>query len=87
MIKKLIKNINKSIKKNKKSYSSYLINKKEILIRKINEECMELITEIFKKKKKKIINELCDLIYHISIVIVKFNIPLKKIRKILLQPN
>ncbi|MGX7582802.1 phosphoribosyl-ATP diphosphatase [Candidatus Vidania fulgoroideorum] len=86
MIKKIIKKIFFSIKK-RNSYSKYLIKNKEILIRKLNEECMELITEIYKNKKKKIINELCDLLYHLIIVIIKYKIKYKEIKKKINKPN
>ncbi|MGX7576479.1 phosphoribosyl-ATP diphosphatase [Candidatus Vidania fulgoroideorum] len=88
MIKNLIKKIKKSIKtKNKNNYSNYLIKNKEILIRKISEECMEFIIEIFKNKKKRMISEFCDLLYHITVVLVKYKLPYKKVKKKLLKPN
>ncbi|ADM89783.1 phosphoribosyl-ATP pyrophosphatase [Candidatus Zinderia insecticola CARI] len=68
----------------KKSYiASVLYRKNNYILRKISEEVLELILESkdYKKKKKKkfIIYECADLIFHILILLSKFNISFKDI--------
>ena len=49
----------------KKSYTSFLINNPDVLVKKIGEESVETIIEILNKDKSKIINESADFIYHL----------------------
>ncbi|MGX7577302.1 phosphoribosyl-ATP diphosphatase [Candidatus Vidania fulgoroideorum] len=81
MISTIIKKIKKSLKHNKKSYSKKLLNNKKILIRKIIEECIEYITEFKANNNKKILQEFCDLLYHILLPILKYKINFLKIKK------
>ena len=63
------KNINKN-----KSYTAHLINKPELLGKKIGEEASELIIDFIKKNKKGIITESADLIYHLLVLWVSVDI-------------
>ncbi len=61
---KLQKNKNKDVCK---SYTAKLINNPELLVKKIGEESIEVIIEIIRKDKEKIIRESADLLYHIVV--------------------
>ncbi|QSW37914.1 phosphoribosyl-ATP diphosphatase [Candidatus Vidania fulgoroideae] len=64
------------IKSNSNSYSLKLYKNTELLRRKIIEESYELISESLKCKviKERIIEESCDLIYHITVYLISFGI-------------
>ena len=51
----------------KDSYTSYLLQNPEKLVEKINEESFEVIIEVLKKNKKKLVKESADLIYHLLV--------------------
>ncbi len=61
---KLKKKINEN---SNSSYTKYLIENPNILRKKINEESFEVIEEIFKEDKKKVITESADLLYHLLV--------------------
>ncbi|MGX7576902.1 phosphoribosyl-ATP diphosphatase [Candidatus Vidania fulgoroideorum] len=80
-INKIYKRISKKIfKKDNKSYS-YYISKAKNIKRKIMEESFEYVCEIKKNNEKKLVEEFCDLLYHMSIPIIKYKIKIKKILK------
>ena len=53
---------------NNKSYTSQLINNKDVLAKKLGEETSELIIDFIKQNKKGIINESADLLYHLLVI-------------------
>jgi phosphoribosyl-ATP pyrophosphohydrolase len=67
----------KKIKKNKFkspriSYTSFLIKKSTLFcLKKLNEEFLELRKELLLNRKKKIIYETADLIYHLLVLLEK----------------
>ncbi len=65
----LISKIKKNKLRNPKiSYTSFLVNKGEkYCLNKIKEECLELVFSAKSNKKKKIIHESADLIYHLLV--------------------
>ena len=58
----------------KKSYTSYLIKKPELIAKKIGEESSELIIDFVKKNKNGVINESADLIYHILVLWISIGV-------------
>ena len=50
------------------SYTANLINKPELLAKKIGEENTELIIDFLKKNKDGIIHESADLLYHLLVL-------------------
>ena len=64
----------------KNSYTNYLFDKgKEKILKKIGEESSEVIIAAMQSDKREIINELCDLIYHLQVLMVNENIELTEI--------
>lgn len=62
------------------SYTNYLFDKgKEKILKKIGEESSEVIIAAMQSDKREIINELCDLIYHLQVLMVNENIELTEI--------
>ncbi len=57
--------LKKKNEKHQKSYTSFLIDNPAILAKKIGEESVEVIIEILKNDKVKLVNESADLIYHL----------------------
>ncbi len=72
MEKNYLENLFITLSKKKKedvenSYTSTLIKNPNLLSKKIGEESVEVIIEILKKDKKKLINESADLLYHLLV--------------------
>ena len=64
------------------SYTNYLFNKgKEKILKKIGEESSEIIIAAMQSDKKEIINELCDLLYHLQVLMVNEDIELTEIEE------
>ena len=62
------------------SHTNYLFDKgKEKILKKIGEESSEVIIAAMQSDKREIINELCDLIYHLQVLMVNENIELTEI--------
>lgn len=70
--------------KNKNSYTVKLINNKKLIRRKILEEASEVILE---NKKKRIISESADLLYHLMVFFAKYSIKLTDIERELKKRN
>ena len=51
-----------------KSYTNFLLTKKNLLAKKIGEESIEVILEYFDNNKDKIIKESADLLYHLCVM-------------------
>ena len=83
----LISKIKKSKLRNPKiSYTSFLINKGEKhCLNKIKEECLEIISSAKSNKKKNIIHESADLIYHLLVLLelkkVSFSSVIKELKR------
>ena len=58
----------------KKSYTSTLLNEKNLLAKKIGEESIEMILEYLDNNKVKIIHESADLLYHLSVMWISADI-------------
>ena len=63
------KNFNKEI-----SYTSSLLEKKNLLAKKIGEESIEVILEYLDNNKDKIIKESADLLYHLCVMWISADI-------------
>jgi phosphoribosyl-ATP pyrophosphohydrolase len=61
------------------SYTFRLLTEESLVERKVNEECFEVIEAAFKKEKMALINEVCDLIYHLMVLMRKYDICLSEI--------
>ena len=62
------------------SYTNYLFDKgKEKILKKIGKKSSEVIIAAMQSDKREIINELCDLIYHLQVLMVNENIELTEI--------
>jgi len=83
----LISKIKKNKLRNPKlSYTSFLINKGEKhCLNKIKEECLEFVSSVKSNKKKKIIHESADLIYHLLVLLelkkVSFSSVIKELKR------
>lgn len=78
-----------SQRKNEKiegSYTCYLFEKGiDKILKKCGEECSEIIIASKNEDKEEIINEICDFIYHLLVLMVEQNISVEEIREILEQ--
>lgn len=83
---KIIQERKKSAPKN--SYTTLLLNKglKKILA-KVTEESKEVIKAAKKETKQRLVEESCDLIYHLFVLLVSQNIDLSAIEKELIKRN
>lgn len=82
-LKKVFKIIEHRKKKPKKgSYTSYLFNKGEKkILKKIKEECKEVIKAAKKQGNKRLIEEIDDLFYHIFALMVKKGLKFEDLEK------
>ena len=68
------------------SYTSYLFEKGlDKILKKCGEECSEIIIAAKNNDKDEISNEICDLIYHILVLMNACDIPLNNVYSILQQ--
>ena len=59
------------------SYTNYLFEKGiDKILKKVGEECTEVIISSKENNKKDQINEICDLVYHVLVLMAELNIPL-----------
>ena len=63
------KNIDKEI-----SYTSALLTNRNVLVKKIGEETIEVILEYLDNNKDKIIQESADLLYHLIVMWISSNV-------------
>ncbi len=70
----------KSILKNESSYTYKIINQDlDRITQKLGEEAIEVVIAAGSDKKKELINETADLLYHLLILLKKKNITLDEI--------
>lgn len=66
------------------SYTSYLFEKgKDKILKKVGEECTEVVISCKNSDKKEKINEICDLTYHMLVLMVEEGITLDEINLVL----
>ncbi|MGX7582660.1 phosphoribosyl-ATP diphosphatase [Candidatus Vidania fulgoroideorum] len=92
MITDIYKAIKHSLKTSNYSYCKLLIQNTEKLRRKVLEEAYELIKETLTKplNKHRLLNEFCDLLFHMTVVIYHYQIQPKLIKQEMLnrkKPN
>lgn len=84
---KILKSLNQRIKKNKKkntkvSYTAFLLkNKNNICLKKFLEEAKELFKASHHNKKKEIIHEAADLLYHFLVLLELKKISITSVMK------
>ncbi|MGE5629268.1 MAG: phosphoribosyl-ATP diphosphatase [Solirubrobacterales bacterium] len=66
------------------SYTNYLFEKGlDKILKKVGEECTEVIIGSKNNDKEEIINEICDLTYHILVLMAKQDIKPSEVSKVL----
>ena len=66
------------------SYTCYLFEQGlDKILKKCGEECSEVIIAAKNGKNEDTANEICDLIYHLLVMMVESGIPLEDVEKIL----
>lgn len=66
------------------SYTCYLFEKGlDKILKKVGEECAETIIAAKNSDKEEISNEICDLIYHLMVMMAECDVPLEDIMNIL----
>lgn len=64
------------------SYTFYLFNKGlEKILKKVGEESTEVVISAMTGKKEDQINEICDLTYHLLVLMAQLNIPIEDVEK------
>jgi phosphoribosyl-ATP pyrophosphohydrolase len=63
------------------SYTQKLLTEDFLVERKVSEECFEVIEAAFKKEKNALVYEACDLIYHLMVLLRKYDISLNEIEE------
>ena len=56
------------------SYTSFLLENKNLLAKKVGEESVEIILEYLENNKDNIIKESADLLYHLSVMWISANV-------------
>ena len=68
------------------SYTCYLFEQGlDKILKKCGEECSEVIIAAKNGKNEDTANEICDLIYHLLVMMVESGIPLEDVEKILAE--
>lgn len=86
----IFKDLEKTISERQKteqanSYTYRLLTEDFLVERKVSEECFEVVEASFKKDKNGLINEACDLIYHLMVLLRKSDISLLELEKELMR--
>ena len=64
------------------SYTSYLFEKgTDKILKKVGEECSEVIIAVKNDDKKETVYEIADLVYHVLVLMVEKDIGIDEIRK------
>lgn len=62
------------------SYTSYLFDKGlEKILKKVGEESCEVVISAMKDNREEQINEACDLLYHLMVLLVQLEVPFDEI--------
>lgn len=62
------------------SYTSYLFEKgKDKILKKVGEECTEVVISSKNNDKDELINEICDLSYHLLVLMVEEGVSIESI--------
>ncbi|OPF52621.1 phosphoribosyl-ATP diphosphatase [Clostridium baratii] len=71
----------RKLESNEGSYTNYLFKSgKEKILKKVGEECTEVIIASMKNNnKEEQVNEMCDLTYHLLVLLNELNIPLEDV--------
>lgn len=70
----------RKVSTNNSSYTKYLLDKGEDkILKKVGEECTEVIIASKSDNKNEIVNEISDLIYHLVVLMVNKNIDIKEV--------
>lgn len=78
--------INRKEAGNDGSYTKYLLDKgTNKILKKVGEECTEVIISCKEDNKEEQINEFADLIYHLLVLMVDRNISIKEIEEELIK--
>lgn len=73
--------IARKVSANNSSYTKYLLDKGEDkILKKVGEECTEVIIASKSDNKNEIVNEISDLIYHVLVLMVNKNIDIKEVK-------
>lgn len=63
------------------SYTAYLFEKGlEKILKKVGEESTEVVISSLSNKKEEQVGEICDLAYHVLVLMAELNIPLEDIK-------
>lgn len=80
--------IDRKINRVEESYTNYLFSKgKDKILKKIGEETTEVIIAAKNKNKEDQIEEICDLSYHILVLMAELNIEPSEIFEVLEKRN
>ena len=78
--------IKRKVEGNDGSYTKYLLDKgTNKILKKVGEECTEVVIACKEDNKEEQINEFADLIYHILVLMVDRNISIKEIEEELIK--
>lgn len=67
---------------NEGSYTSYLFEKGiDKILKKVGEECTEVVISSKGDNKEEQINEICDLTYHVLVLMAELNISVEEVSK------
>ena len=68
------------------SYTAYLFNKgKEKILKKIGEEATEVVIASMSNNKEELVGEICDLTYHVLVLMAEMGLNLEDIDKELIK--
>lgn len=68
------------------SYTCYLLDKGlDKILKKCGEECSEVIIAAKNGQQEETVEEVCDLIYHLLVMLVDQNIPFHAVEEVLAQ--
>ncbi len=70
------------------SYTAYLFDKgEEKILKKVGEECTEVIVASLNQTKEDQINEINDLLYHVLVLMAEKGITLEEVNEVIAQRN
>ncbi len=70
------------------SYTAYLFDKGlDKILKKVGEECTEVIIAAMKESDEDLINELNDLFYHLLVLMAERNITIEDVENVMIERN